>query len=166
MSPPRDRETRLADLMVAGQELSAAAVFFHACVAEALGLGPADTKALDVLQRQGEMTPKELGQLTGLAPASITGMVDRLEARGLVRRRPHPVDGRRVLVSVIPEALHPVMTPLFTPFITALRERYDDLDDDQLALLAELFHDIARIQMDAAHDLGHRGRRSHDATGP
>jgi DNA-binding MarR family transcriptional regulator len=155
MSPPPDRETLLADLMVAGQELSAAAVFFHARIAEALGLGPADTKALDVLQRHDEVTPKELGQLTGLAPASITDMVDRLQARGLVRRRPHPVDGRRVLISVIPETLHPVMAPLFTPFVTSLRQRYDDLDDDQLALLAEVFHDIARIQMDAAHDLAH-----------
>ncbi len=153
MSRPPDRETLLADLMVAGQELSAAAVFFHTRLAEALGLGPADTKALDVLDRHGEMTPKDLGQLTGLAPASITDMVGRLEARGLVRRRPHPDDGRRVLVGVIPEALGPMMTPLFTPFVAALRERYDDLDDEQVALLAEVFHDIARIQMDAAHGL-------------
>lgn len=153
MSPPPDRETLLADLMVAGQELSAAAVFFHARVAETLGLGSADTKALDVLQRHGEITPKDLGELTGLAPASITDMVDRLQARGLVTRRPHPDDGRRVLVHVVAEALRPLMEPLFSPFVTALRERYAELDDDQLALLAEVFHDLARIQMDAAHDL-------------
>ncbi len=153
MSPPRDRESLLADLMVAGQELSAAAVFFHARVADTLGLGPADTKALDVLQRHGEMTPKELGELTGLAPASITDMVDRLQARGLVHRRPHPKDGRRVLVSVVPEVLQRTMTPLFTPFATRLRERYNELDNSQLALLAEVFHDIARIQMAAAHHL-------------
>jgi DNA-binding MarR family transcriptional regulator len=153
MRTPPDRDRLLDDLMVAGQELSAAAVFFHARVAEALGLGPADTKALDVLQRQGEVTPKELGELTGLAPASITDMVDRLQQRGLVRRRPHPDDGRRVLISVVPEVLHPVMTPLFTPFVTALRERYAQLEDTQLALLAEVFHDIAAIQLEAAHDL-------------
>lgn len=154
MSSPPDRETLLAALMAAGQELGAAAVFFHASVADALGLGPADTKALDVLQRHGEMTHKDLGELTGLAPASITDMVDRLQARGLVRRRTHPEDRRRVLISVVPEALYPVMEPLFTPFVTALRERYADLDDDQLALLAEIFRDIARIQMAAARDLG------------
>ena len=152
MNPP-DRETLLADLMVAGQELSAAAVFFHARVADTLGLGPADTKALDVLQRHGETTPKELGELTGMAPASITDMVDRLQTRGVVHRRPHPDDGRRVLISVVPEVLQPIMTPLFTPFATALRDRYDELDDSQLALLAEVFHDIARLQMDAAHHL-------------
>lgn len=153
MSTPPDREALLDDLMVAGQELSAAAVFFHARVAETLRLGLADTKALDVLQRHGEVTPKELGQLTGLAPASITDMVDRLQERGLVRRRPHPDDGRRVLISVVPEVLQPAMIPLFTPFVTALQERYAQLDDAQLALLAEIFHDIAAIQMEAAHNL-------------
>jgi DNA-binding MarR family transcriptional regulator len=159
MSPHPERDVLLADLLAAGQELSAAAVFFHARVAEALGLGPADTKALDVLQRHGEMTPKDLGELTGLAPASITDMVDRLQARDLVRRRPHPQDGRRVLISVIPDSLRPAMTPLFTPFVTALRERYADLDTDQLALLADVFRDIAHIQMNAARDLG-EGHRS------
>lgn len=159
MKPPEDRDALLADLLVAGQELSAAAVFFHARVAEALDLGPADTKALDVLQRHGEVTPKELGQLTGLAPASITDMVGRLEARGLVRRRPHPEDGRRVLIRVVPEAIEPAMAPLFTPFVTALQRRYEALDDDQLALLREVFRDIARVQMDAADGLARGSRR-------
>jgi DNA-binding MarR family transcriptional regulator len=60
-----------------------------------LGLGPTDTKALDLLGRHGALTPKRLGELTGLAPASITGMVDRLQRRGFLERRAHPEDGRR-----------------------------------------------------------------------
>ena len=33
-------------------------------------------------------------------PTSITNAVDRLEAAGLVRRRPHPTDGRATLVEI------------------------------------------------------------------
>jgi hypothetical protein len=51
---------------------------------------------------------------------------------------------------------------LFTPFVTALRERYTQLGDTQLALLAEVFHDIASIQLEAAHDLTPRAKALHD----
>jgi DNA-binding MarR family transcriptional regulator len=33
-------------------------------------------------------------------PTSVTNAVDRLEAAGLVRRRPHPDDGRALLVEL------------------------------------------------------------------
>lgn len=153
MAEPAARDALLADLLAAGQELSAAAVFFHARVAEALGLGPADTKALDVLARHGELTPKELGEHTGMAPASITDMVDRLQERGFVERRPHPDDRRRVLVAVVPETLGPAMTPLFTPFVEALLEVYGRLEDDELELLGRVFRDVATRQLEAAREL-------------
>jgi MarR family transcriptional regulator, organic hydroperoxide resistance regulator len=35
---------------------------------------------------------------TGIAKATLTGVVNTLSGRGLVRRRPHPQDGRLVLV--------------------------------------------------------------------
>ena len=147
------RDELVADLMTAGQELSAAAVFFHSRVAEVLGLGPTDTKALDLLSRHGALTPKRIGELTGLAPASITSMVDRLQRRGFVERRAHPEDGRRVLIVVIPTALGPAMTPLFSEFVGSLHELYDELDDRALRLVAYVFREAARRQMEAARNL-------------
>src|SRR5215469_10642105 len=80
------------------RELSSAAVLFQAALAESRGLSFIEAKALDLLERFGPLTAGELSTRSGLAPASVTGLVDRLVRKGVVRRSPHPRDGRRVLI--------------------------------------------------------------------
>lgn len=46
--------------------------------------------------RQGASSPGELARLWRVTPAVITGVVDRLERRELVRREPDPGDRRRL----------------------------------------------------------------------
>lgn len=46
--------------------------------------------------QEGASSPGELARLWQVTPAVITGIVDRLESRGLVRREPDPVDRRRL----------------------------------------------------------------------
>ncbi len=38
----------------------------------------------------------DMARMLGVAPTVITGLVDRLEARGLIRREAHPSDRRRI----------------------------------------------------------------------
>lgn len=142
----------VAQALEAGRELGAAAVLFHARVAEKLGLGPSDTEVLDVLRGQGEITPKELCQLTGLAPASITGVIDRLERRGLAARRPHPTDGRRVLVAMAADAQERLM-PMYAGLSRALAELFADLDGAELATVTRVLRAAASLQMEAADAL-------------
>jgi DNA-binding MarR family transcriptional regulator len=46
--------------------------------------------------RQGATSPGELARQWQVTPAVITGVIDRLERRGLVKREPDPVDRRRL----------------------------------------------------------------------
>ncbi|GGR21605.1 MarR family winged helix-turn-helix transcriptional regulator [Streptomyces aurantiogriseus] len=92
------RAAALERLMTVGRQNSAVTVMFHSAIAAKQGLNATEGKTLDYLQRQGPLTAKDLAELTGLAPASVTGLVDRLEAKGFVRRVKHPTDKRRVLV--------------------------------------------------------------------
>ena len=73
---------------------------FHTAISETRGLSAVDSKVLDYLARFGPQTPKDLVRLSGLAPASVTAMIDRLERKGIVNREPHPDDRRRVLISL------------------------------------------------------------------
>lgn len=66
-------------------------------VAETLGISFARSRALRRLARRA-MTMGELAAALGIDPANATGVVDDLEAQGLVRRRPHPTDRRAKLV--------------------------------------------------------------------
>jgi len=94
------RAETLLRLFAVGRENSGATVMFHSAVSAKQGLIPSEEKALDLLERHGPLTAKELAEHTGLAPASVTGLVDRLEAKQFVRRVKHPTDKRRVLVEL------------------------------------------------------------------
>jgi DNA-binding MarR family transcriptional regulator len=53
---------------------------------------------LNFLSDADEVTSRQLGQRTKLDSATLTGILDRLEAIELVERRAHPVDRRAILV--------------------------------------------------------------------
>lgn len=73
-------------------------VVFHGAVAARLGLNPTDLKCGAVLRETGPIPAGELAALTGLTTGAITGVIDRLEKAGLVRRTGDPNDRRRVIV--------------------------------------------------------------------
>jgi DNA-binding MarR family transcriptional regulator len=82
-------------------ELASMMVLFHARIAEQLGLSGTDHKCLELVLRSAEpLTAGRLAQLSGLSTGAVTGVIDRLERRGLVRRVRDPHDRRKVLVEV------------------------------------------------------------------
>ena len=64
-----------------------------------LGLSFARYEVLMLLHfsREGELPLGKIGARLQVQPGAVTNAVDRLEADGLVMRRPHPVDGRTTL---------------------------------------------------------------------
>lgn len=96
---------------IAGRDvrrLSTAAVLFHHALAERIGLGPSDLKCYDLLRDRGASTGSELAALTGLTTGAITGVVDRLEQAGFIRRDPDPADGRKQILSPVATDRHDV----------------------------------------------------------
>jgi DNA-binding MarR family transcriptional regulator len=61
---------------------------------------PSHLRAMRVLTRHGVMRLSELSDHLHIAPRSATEVVDALETRGLVRRRPDPDDRRATLVEL------------------------------------------------------------------
>jgi DNA-binding MarR family transcriptional regulator len=66
-------------------------------------LGFTHQRALGELRFHGPMTMSALGSEVGVTPRYVTALVDGLEAQGLARRRPHPLDRRSILVELTPE---------------------------------------------------------------
>src|SRR5690348_4151309 len=98
-SEPRDRDALAATLTDALREVSSLGVLLSQSVADRLGIGSSDLESLGFLSRDRAMTAGRLAQLTGLTTGAITGLVDRLERAGYVRREPDPHDRRRVIIS-------------------------------------------------------------------
>src|SRR3954449_12352378 len=94
-----------ADGMAAGTSLMRAQAIVLARVDDVLrplGLSFARYELLMLLSftRRGALPMARAGALLQVHPASVTNAATRLEAAGLVLRRPHPQDGRAVLVEV------------------------------------------------------------------
>lgn len=101
----RARAGLMETLARVGREHSDATVIFHSAMAELMALNPTDYKALGVLERLGPLSAGEVARRTGLATASVTSLVDRLERKGFVRRVHDAADRRRILVEPVRERL-------------------------------------------------------------
>lgn len=81
-----------------GRRLGLASTMRNKLAAELAGMHPTDWLALDLLSSVHSSTIGELGRQLDLSPAAATGLVDRLEGKGLVERRSDPHDRRRISV--------------------------------------------------------------------
>lgn len=68
-------------------------------------ISPSQSRALATMARHGEMRLRDLSEHLGIAPRSATEVIDGLEERGLVERKPDPNDRRATLVALTAEGL-------------------------------------------------------------
>jgi DNA-binding MarR family transcriptional regulator len=135
-SPSPERAGLLEEMQRAGRELSTATILFHQAIADRLGLNPTDHKCLDLLASKGLMTAGELADATSLTTGAITGVVDRLEGAGFVRREDDPNDRRRVILRVIPKGYREIGR-LFESLSRAVTDLAAHYDDRELATILD-----------------------------
>jgi DNA-binding MarR family transcriptional regulator len=88
----------------AAREASGLGAIFAETMAARLGIGRTDLECLDVVALADNVTAGDLAKATGLTTGAITGVIDRLEKAGLVRRERDPGDRRKVYVRLTPRA--------------------------------------------------------------
>jgi DNA-binding MarR family transcriptional regulator len=108
-------------------------------IAAANGLSIVQTRLLGIL-RDREPTIKELAAFLQLDKSSVTGLVDRAQERGLVRRTPSALDGRSVHVRITAagRALVERETATFEEEIAVLVSDLSPNDRTRLSSLASL----------------------------
>lgn len=92
---------------------------FSAAQIRTFGLTPSQFDIVATLGNTPGMTPKELGEKTLITKGTLTGVVDRLAAKGLVRRIPSTQDGRSQIVQLTPagEALFGEVFPAHLAYV-------------------------------------------------
>ncbi|MCL2560645.1 MAG: MarR family transcriptional regulator [Turicibacter sp.] len=76
----------------------------------------AQGRILYVLWEHGQLTITEIGKLTSLAKTTLTSMLDRMEAAGLIERVPDKNNRRQIFIVITDKA-------------KAYREKYDQLSE-------------------------------------
>ncbi len=129
-----DRAALLGALHLALRQMSARSVLFSQAVAGRLGINPTDLECLDILSWEGPITAGRLAEATGLTTGAITGVIDRLEKAGYVRRERDPNDRRRVIIQPIPGSEGKI-SPLFESMARAADDLGASYSDEELVVI-------------------------------
>src|ERR1039458_4333957 len=110
-------------------------VLHNQAIADRLGMSATDLHAINLLDLEGPVTAGRLAELMSLTTGAVTGVLDRLDRAGLVRREADPADRRRVVARLVP--VGGVMSPV--------QDLYAGYDDAQLRLLVDYAERNAEI---------------------
>lgn len=106
-------------------------------------LSPSSWNVLMALRNTPDQTlePHELASRLLVTRPSVTGLVDTLARRGLVERRPHETDGRRVRVWLTDQA-RTLMDAHFPTHYANLNDQMGALSEEEKATLVTLLRKV------------------------
>src|SRR3954447_9386169 len=105
-------------------------------VGSQLDLKDVDLDCLDIVDAYGPMSPTLLARRAGLHPATMTGILDRLERGGWIARERDPSDRRAVLVRVERERYGELLSH-YSGLSRAMNKLLSDYSDSELAVIAD-----------------------------
>lgn len=133
--PDRGRRSRTAAIREALRDLSIQLSLLNHQVSANLALNDVDLDCLDLINRHGPLSPSALARRAGLHPATLTGVLDRLQKGGWVARERDTADRRAVVVRAIRER-NAELLQLYSGMNSAMSRICASYDEDQLELLA------------------------------
>jgi DNA-binding MarR family transcriptional regulator len=120
-------------------EMSTETILFHQALADILNLHITDHRCLYFLHSYGAMPAGRLAELTGLTTAAVTGIIDRLEEAGYVRRANDPKDRRRTIVEPVRnKKWERKIEAIFIPFHEKMHKLFYSYSDTELAFLLDV----------------------------
>lgn len=112
-----------------------------------------DLECLDLISRHGPLSPSALARRAGLHPATLTGILDRLERGGWISRTRDPADRRGVLVRA-ERTRGAELLGLYAGMNSAMDELCAGYGEEDLKLVAGFLRRTADAGRTAAGELG------------
>ena len=140
------RDELLGGIELGIRQVIALAILFNYEVAEKAGMNARDSQVLGLVQMHGPLTPGQIATMANLPSGTVTGVVDRLEATGLVTRERDPEDRRKVIVTVDNERLARDLMPQYAEQSARLRAVLADYDDRKLRVISDFLSKVIAAQ--------------------
>ena len=152
LSRGKARAVLLQELEHAMRRSSAQGVLYGQAVASVAGISNSDLECMDILYLAGRVTAGRLAEVTGLTTGAITGVVDRLEKAGFVRRKRDETDRRKVFITNVPEAAARIAR-FYDPMHDAMMKVLSSYSEDELRLLLRFANDGYKGVLEATQNL-------------
>jgi DNA-binding MarR family transcriptional regulator len=149
---PRRRRRLNTTIKDSLRELSLQVSLLNHRVGARLALKDIDLDCLELVARHGPLTPSALARRAGLHPATLTGILDRLERGGWVARERDTADRRSVVIRARRERSGEVFR-LYAGMNTSMDEVIAGYDEAELELIAGFLGRTAEAGKAAADDL-------------
>ena len=152
---PRNRKGLQRAIKEALRDLGAQLSALNHSVGARLEVKVTDLECLDLISRYGPLSPSDLARRSGQHPATMTGILDRLERGGWIERGRDPSDRRGVLISVARGRAGQVLRLYLVD--SGMNAAMDDIlagyGDGELELLADFLRRTAAAGQAAAGKL-------------
>jgi DNA-binding MarR family transcriptional regulator len=134
------------------RELSIQLSLLNHHVGARLDLKDVDLDCLELINRHGPLSPSALARRAGLHPATMTGILDRLERGGWAARERDPSDRRAVAVRAVRDR-NAELFGLYSGMNTSMDQICAGYDDTELELLADFLRRTTNAGRDATDEL-------------
>jgi DNA-binding MarR family transcriptional regulator len=131
------------------RELGIRLALLNRQVSERLAIRDIDLGCLDLIGRGGPLSPTALARLAGLHPATLTGILDRLERGGFIARERDPADRRGVVLRALRDRGGEIIG-LYAGMNRAIDDICAGYSDGELRVLADFLRRTAEAGQRAA----------------
>lgn len=148
-APPRSEENQAGsrieqDVLRSLRRIIQAVDLYSRKLASQHGLTGPQLVCLREIRNQGAMNPGSLARAVSLTPPTVSGILDRLEARGLLTRQRRNRDKRQVLVKLTDEGEQVVaQTP--PPLQELFTQRLAALPPERRRTIADALHHVVEL---------------------
>jgi DNA-binding MarR family transcriptional regulator len=149
----RRRQTASSEIRNALRELRIQLALLNYSVGSQVELKDIDLDCLDVLDTSGPLSPSALARRAGLHPATMTGILDRLERGGWIVRERDRSDRRAVVVRVLPDRYADLLR-LYSGMSRSMNRLLAGYSEEELETIADFLRRTVDAGREATAELG------------
>jgi DNA-binding MarR family transcriptional regulator len=147
-----DRQRLASEIRNALRELRIQLSLLNSRVGSQLELKDVDLDTFDLIDAYGPLSPSALARRAGLHPATMTGILDRLERGGWIVRERDPSDRRAIVVRVRRERYGELMRQ-YSGMSRSMNKLLAGYSDSELEVIADFMRRTIEAGRDATEEL-------------
>ena len=135
------------------RQYSDASIFMHEAIARKAGLSGTDHKYLGLILQHKELTAGDISRLTGLTTGAVTGLIDRLEKKKLLKRQLTNADRRKVIIIPNEENIMKLLQPIFGELQRKTAALVASFSEKEIQIIERYFTEATNIMKDTTNTL-------------